>query len=98
MGSVMSGSILRHPQVRHKLPYALFIALLMFLYIMNGYHIQKLHRKHTRLNEEVKELRVRSLSFTERRMKATRQSEILNELERRGINFKESVTPPMIIE
>ena len=94
----MSGNILRHPQVRSRLPYALFIALLMLLYIMNGYHIQKLHRRHSSLGEEVRELRVRSLSFTGRLMESTRQSEILKELERRGIDLHESVTPPVIIE
>ena len=94
----MSGNILRHPQVRHKLPYALFIAFLMFLYIANGYNTQRLHRKHNKLNEEVKELRTKSLSLTEQRMTATRQSEILKELERRGIGLVESVTPPIIIE
>ena len=34
-------------------PYVLFIAVLMFLYIANGYHIQKLHRRHDRISEQM---------------------------------------------
>ena len=78
-------------------PYVLFIAVLMFLYIANGYHIQKLHRRHDRISEQIKELRSRSLTLTSIRMTATRQSEI-KELEARGIPLQESLTPPKIID
>ena len=79
-------------------PYVLFIAVLMFLYIANGYHIQKLHRRHDRISEQIKELRSRSLTLSSIRMTATRQSEIIKELEARGIPLQESLTPPKIID
>ena len=86
VGQMLSGSFLMRAEVRRQYPYVLFMALLMFLYIANGFHIQKLHRRHDRLT-------VSSL-----RMISTRQSEIIRELELRGIPLEESLSPPKVIE
>lgn len=94
----ISGNILRAPEVRRSFPYALFVALLMFLYIVNGYHTQKLNRRNNRLTEQVKELRAKSLAYSELRMTATRRSRIIEELHRRGIILNESLTPPKVVE
>ena len=98
VAQVLSGNILTRAEVRRMYPYVLFIAVLMFLYIANGYHIQKLHRRHDRISEQIKELRSRSLTLSSIRMTATRQSEIMKELEARGIPLQESLTPPKIID
>lgn len=95
---VISGSILADAEVQKHYPYVLFMAVLMFLYIANGFHIQKLHRRHDRLTEQVKELRARSLTVSSLRMISTRQSEIIRELELRGIPLEESLSPPKVIE
>ena len=42
---VISGSILADAEVQKHYPYVLFMAVLMFLYIANGFHTQKLHRQ-----------------------------------------------------
>ena len=59
---------------------------------------QKLHRQHERLTARVKELRAQSLTISSQRMIATRQSEIIRELEERGIPLDELVSPPKIID
>ena len=96
--SFLSGGVLRRPGTLRYLKYALIVAVLMLAYIAHGYFTQNLHRKYTRLNHEVKELRTRSLSFTERRMTATRQSEILKALRERGAELDESLIPPTVVE
>ena len=88
---VISGSILADAEVQKHYPYVLFMAVLMFLYIANGFHTQKLHRQHERL-------RAQSLTISSQRMIATRQSEIIRELEERGIPLDELVSPPKIID
>ena len=98
LAQVLSGSILTRVEVRRMYPYVLFIVVLMFLYIANGYHIQKLHRRHDRLTEQVKELRSHSLTISSIRMTQTRQSEIIKQLEERGIPLAESLIPPKIID
>ncbi len=94
----LSGSLLRRPDVLRKLPYVFFILLLMLLYIATGYYTQQLNRRYAQLNNEVKELRTKSLSINEMRMTATRQSEIIKRLQEAGIDLRESVTPPQVVE
>ncbi len=95
---VLSGNILTRAEVRRQYPYIFFMALLMLLYIANGYHIQKLHRRHDKLTAQIKELRSRSLTLSSIRMTATRQSEIIKELQARGIPLHESLVPPQVID
>ena len=98
IGQVLSGNILTRAEVRRRYPYIFFMALLMLLYIANGYHIQKLHRRHDKLTAQLKELRSRSLTLSSIRMTATRQSEIVRELQERGIPLHESLVPPQVID
>ena len=95
---LLSGSFLRMPQVQRKLKYALVVAVFMLAYIAFGYHTQLLNRRYSRLNNEVQELRTKSLSLNEMRMTATRQSEIIRALREHGIELEESVVPPQIVE
>ena len=97
VGQVLSGSFLVRPEVRRHYPYVFLIALLMWLYIANIFHVQKLHRRHDRLTEDVRELRSRSLTMSAVRMESTRRSEILKDLELRGISLRESIEPPKTI-
>lgn len=98
VGPVLSGSILTKAEVRRQYPYILFMAVLMFLYIANGYRIQKLHRQKENLTKELKEMRNRSLTLASMRMSSTRQSEIIKELEKRGIPLIEATEPPRVID
>lgn len=95
---ILSGSILTNAEVQKHYPYILFMVLLAFLYIANGFHMQKLHRQHNRLSAQVKELRARSLTLSSQRMIATRQSEIIRAVEERGIPLEELLAPPKIID
>lgn len=95
--SVLSGSILSRAEVKKQYPYMLFIAFLMMIYIGNVFKMQQLHRYHGRLSKEVKELRAKSLTISSQRVDATRQSQIIKELEARGIDLRESLVPPKVI-
>ncbi len=94
----MSGSLLRMPSVQRQLKYALILAVFMLAYIALGYQSQLLSRRYSRLNDEVKELRAKSLFLSKQRMTATRQSEIIRALGEHGVELEESVTPPKIVE
>lgn len=95
--SVLSGNILSKSEVKRAYPYMIFVACLMFLYIANIFRTQYIYREHARLTEQVKELRAKSMTIASDKMKATRQSNILIELERRGIPLRESLTPNKVI-
>ncbi|MCD7970718.1 MAG: hypothetical protein LUF87_10235 [Alistipes sp.] len=91
--SFLSGNILSRQEVRRVYPYLLFIAFLAFIYIGNVFRMQHLHRKHERLTTEVKELRAKSMTIASEKMRATRQSNIIREIERRGLPLRESLAP-----
>lgn len=97
IASVLSGNILSKSEVRRAYPYMIFVACLMFLYIANIFYTQSVYREHSALTEEVKELRAKSMTIASDKMRATRQSNIMVELERRGIPLKESLTPNKVI-
>lgn len=97
MGGMLSGSILSKAEVRKQYPYMLFVAVLMMFYIGNIFRMQSLYRRHEALTGEVKELRSKSVTLAANLAETTRQSAIIEELKRRGIDLQESVVPPKVI-
>ncbi len=95
---MLSGSLLRMPEVQRQLKYALIVAAFMLVYIALGYHAQQLNRRYAALADEVQELHTKSLSLSEMRMTATRQSEIIRALREHGVTLQESLTPPPVVE
>lgn len=93
----LSGNILSRSETRRAYPYLLLIALLAFIYIGNIFRMQQLYRKHDKLTIEVKELRAKSLTIAAQKMDATRQTNILREVERRKLPLHESTTPNKVI-
>lgn len=95
--ALLSGNILSRSEVSRTYPYLVFVAFLAFLYIGNIFSMQHLHRQHTILTREVRELRTKSMTIASQRMQATRQSNIVREIERRGLPLRESLTPNRVI-
>ena len=93
----MTGNILSSAGVIRTYPYLVFIAFLAFLYIGNIFSMQRLHRQQAALTREVRELRTKSMTIASECMQATRQSNIIREIEKRGIPLKESLEPNRVI-
>lgn len=96
--NMVSGSFLGSDDIRRSYPFMVFVAVLIVLYIANVFNTQSLYRRHNALAREIKALRTESLSLASERMKATRQSSIVAEIDRRGIPVKESPVPVKVIE
>lgn len=94
---LMTGNILSQKEVTKTYPYLVFVAFLAFLYIGNIFSMQRLHRQQAALAREVRELRTKSMTIASECMQATRQSNIIREIERRGIPLKESLEPNRVI-
>jgi hypothetical protein len=97
LGSVLTGNILSRKEVKRAYPYMIFVVLFMFFYITNSFRTQQVYREYAKLTEQVKALRSRSMVIASDKMQATRQSNIIIELKRRGIPLKESLTPNKVI-
>lgn len=97
---VFDGSILTRDVVARQLPYLVFLALLALVYIGNRYHAEKIVREESGLQNEIKELRAKSISIAAELMDVSRQSEVSRLIEEKGMDLKEAVRPPkkLIIE
>ena len=60
-------------------------------------HTQNRYRRREKLTVEVRELRAKALTIAYEKMKATRQSNIIGEIERRRLPLRESLEPNKVI-
>ena len=96
--SILSGSILSSPEMKKLYPYLLATAALLLLLITSTFYIQKLYRRQSRLESEIKELRTRSVELSAERVQQTSRSGIVRRVNKRGLDLEESVTPVKVIE
>jgi hypothetical protein len=90
----IDGSVLTRDFVVRQLPFIIFLALLAILYIGNRYHSEKLVRRTSELQYELKELRAEAITVSAELMHMSRQSEVLKLLRRNNLDLVESVEPP----
>ncbi len=97
---VFDGSILTRDIVARQLPFLAFLAFLALVYIGNRYHAEKIVREESGLQNEIKELRAKSISIAAELMDVSRQSEVSRLIAEKGMDLKEAVRPPkkLVIE
>ena len=85
--SILSGSVLSSPEMKKLYPYLLATALLLLLLITSTFYIQKLYRQQQRLDNEIKELRTRSIELSAERVQQTSRSSIVKRAKRQGLDI-----------
>ena len=95
--SIMSGDVFSRDEFQSKIPYIVFVSLLSILYIYNGFYMNSLHDRNAKLAKQVKDLRAKSMTMKAIRMSSTRQSQIISEIQERGLPLEESLIPPRVI-
>jgi hypothetical protein len=90
----IDGSVLTRDFVVRQLPFIIFLALLAILYIGNRYHSEKLVRRTSELQIELKELRAEAITVSAELMHMSRQSEVLKLLRKNNLDLVESLEPP----
>lgn len=90
--SLLNGSFLTGKSVTENLPFFLFLALLMMVYIGNGYYSEDKVREINYLGAELKELRSEYITTKSELMFKSKQSEVARAIKAREI--KESTEPP----
>ncbi len=94
----LSGNILNREAIKKHLWYALFVVLLSFIYINNKYKTEDLLINIIRLQNEVKELRDRSVSYAADLMSLSRESEVIKIVNDKNLKLQELTMPPEKIE
>ena len=95
---ILDGSVLAREKVVKQLPFVLFITFLMFLYIGNRYHTERIIRQTLTLQAELRDLRAESISLTSDLEYLSRQSQVARLVRQRGLGLVESQVPPVKIE
>ncbi len=91
---LIDGTLLTRKSVLRQMPFVFFLVFLGLLYISNRYHADMLKRNISTLRSETGELRSKAIFVSSELMKLSRQTEVADEVERKGLDLKESQEPP----
>ena len=91
---IIDGSLLTRKKVVQQLPFIFFLVFLSLIYISNIYHAETLRNRIEVLRETTNELRSQAIFVSSELMKLSRQTEVAEEMEKKGLDLKESVQPP----
>lgn len=94
---IIDGTLLTRKSVIRQLPFMLFLSLLAVLYIANRYNAMRITRQVNELQIEIRELRARSITIAAELMNMSRQSQVARMVQEKGLELKESVTPPKVL-
>jgi cell division protein FtsL len=95
---VVLGSILLSSDVLRWLPVLVLLTVLGVAMIANRFRGEKIVRNIVEMQEQVKELRSESTTLEAELMNMSRYSEIVKEIERRGLGLKQPDVPPYKIK
>ncbi len=94
---VLSGEVLVSSPAKKHYTFALYVCLLIIVYMGYIFNSHRLQREQIECRIELQKSRARALLYSSEKISASRHSNITSEIEKRGINIKEWPTPPQTI-
>lgn len=91
---LLNGSLLAREEVVKHLPFLFFLVFLGLVYIANGYMAEDAVRSINGINAELKELRSEYITRKSDLMYTTKQSELIQIINEKGLRLEESYQPP----
>ena len=91
---LLDGNVLTRKAVLKQSRFILLLVLIAFLSIANRNHAEKTVIHLNRLQSDVKELRVRSISTSSELVRISRQSEVKQMVNRYELGLEENLEPP----
>ncbi|UCH14814.1 MAG: hypothetical protein JSV22_02340 [Bacteroidales bacterium] len=95
--SLFSGSILTQSRVVKQFPYILFLVGLALIYIGNRFHAERIVRKLSNLQVEVKDLCSEQITTASELMNISRPSEVIKLVNRNNIGLSLPEKPPEML-
>jgi hypothetical protein len=95
---VLSGNVLGNAWLRRQYKIILLISGLIFVYIYCEYKSQRQRRELNELKKELSDTQMRKKYASIELMSVSRRSTIINMLEAKGSDLKESTTPAIRIQ
>ena len=97
ISDILTGGFIKRYNFSRYFIHIVIVVLCSIIYIANTFYVQRLYRHQAILKEQIKELRAKSLTIASIKMTATRQSTIMAEIKRRGIDVQQPSTPPLVV-
>ncbi|MDR0687321.1 MAG: hypothetical protein LBF55_01375 [Prevotellaceae bacterium] len=94
---VITGNANLRRMLGNHIGYVLLLAALGFLYILNHYAVESKAKRKVELQEKMNSLKDEATATRAQLIGFTSQTSVIGEVERRGLNLKESQTPPVRI-
>lgn len=91
---IINGTFLVRENMKRQLPFVLFLTFLGIIYIGNRFHAERMVRKIDELKIEVGNLRSEQITITSELMNISRPSQVIELVQSRGLDLKESIEPP----
>ena len=96
--SWLNGEKLRSDTFRKQYKLIALIVVLIFIYILAGYHSIEQQKRLGDLREQVRDAKFEYLTISAVRVEVTRQSQIVRHLQEAGSELQENRKPPIRIE
>ena len=91
---LLDGNVLTRKAVLKQSRFILLLVLIAFLSIANRNHAEKTVIHLNRLQSDVKEMRARSISTSSELVRISRQSEVMQLVNRYELGLEENLEPP----
>jgi len=91
---LLDGNVLTRKAVMKQSRFILLLVLIAFLSIANRNHAEKTVIQLNQLQRDVKEMRARSISTSSELVRISRQSEVMQLVNRNNLGLEENLDPP----
>lgn len=95
---ILSGNVLSHDWFRQQYKLIVMISVLIFVYIYIGYQSELQQRELNEVQKEYHDMQMIQLTLNSQLMNQSRQSSIVEMLQSKGSQVKESKTPVIRIQ
>lgn len=96
--SVLKGDILHKNIIAGNTGLILFIMLLAFVYVGIRYYVEDDIKEISRLQKELKEVRIESITRSSELMEISKRSTVVKAVRSKGLGLTESTEPPTLIK
>ena len=95
---IINGNILTKRFFQKQYGLLIMIAFLLFMYVDNRFYCETQLAKEIHLKKEIQDLKYESMTISADLMMISRQSNVMNTVNSRGLNLVETTSPPIVIE
>ena len=94
---VLNGNFLTTNFLRKQYGLLIMIAVLLFFYVDNRYYCETQLAKEIEVKKKIQDVKYEYLTISAELMQISRESNVLRMVQEKGLNLKETATPPIVI-